>query len=72
MVSGSARFRRDDTVETQRAKVQLVDEHIDYPHRVGVRHVIIQALGQQRALASTLALDETLHGLPPLWNPPTA
>ncbi|MNN75101.1 hypothetical protein D3C81_1913720 [compost metagenome] len=66
MVGRSASFRRDDTVETQRAKVEFIDEHIDHPHRVGVRHVIIQAFGQQRALTSTLSLDETLHGQPPL------
>ncbi|MCY1494706.1 hypothetical protein D9M68_285850 [compost metagenome] len=65
MVSGPTGFRGDDTFETQSAKVEFIDEHIDDPHRVSVRHVIIQALGQQRALASTLALDETLHGLPP-------
>ncbi|MOA00449.1 hypothetical protein D3C78_1198110 [compost metagenome] len=66
MVSGPAGFRRDDTLETQPAEVEFIDEHIDHPHRVGVRHVIIQALGQQRALTSTLSLDETLHGQPPL------
>ncbi|MNO00314.1 hypothetical protein D3C81_2201810 [compost metagenome] len=65
MVSRPTGFCGDDPVKTESAKVEFIDEHIDYPHRVGVRHVIIQALGQQCALASTLALDETLHVLPP-------
>lgn len=44
-----------------------IDEHIDHPHRVGVRDVVIQALGQQRALASMYSLDKALHG-PPLLS----
>ncbi|MNC50857.1 hypothetical protein D3C75_1001230 [compost metagenome] len=66
MVGRSASFRRDDTVETQRAKIELIDENIDHPHRVGVRHVVIQALGKQRALPSVLSLDKALHWPPPL------
>ncbi|AIN61280.1 hypothetical protein HMPREF2886_22945 [Pseudomonas sp. HMSC066A08] len=64
MVSGATCFSRDDALETQLAKVEFIDENIDHPHRVGVRHVVIQALGKQRALASMLSLDKTLH-----WRP---
>ncbi len=48
MVSGPTCFSRDDTLETQLAKVEFIDENTDHPHRVGVRHVVIQALGKQR------------------------
>ena len=51
-------------IETQLAKIEFIDENIDHPHRVGVRHVVIQALGKQRALASMLSLDKTLHRHP--------
>lgn len=34
MVGRPTCFNRDDTVETQLAKVELIDENIDYSHRV--------------------------------------
>jgi len=71
MVGRPAGFRRDDTLETQLAKVEFIDENIDHPHRVGVRHIVIQALGKQRALASALSLDKTLHRRPPLISNPS-
>ncbi len=46
MVSGATGFCRDDTVEAQPTEVKFIDEHIDYSNRVGVRDVVIQALGQ--------------------------
>ena len=64
MVGGATCFSRDDTIEAQQAKVEFIDENIDHPYRVGVRHIVIQALGKQRALASMLSLDKTLH-----WRP---
>ncbi len=66
MVGGSTSFSRDDTLETQLAKVEFIDKNIDHSHRVGFRHVVIQALGKQRALASMLFLDKSLHRHPPL------
>ena len=71
MVRGPTCFSRDDTLETQLAKVELIDENIDHPYRVGVRHVVIQALGKQRALASMLSLDKTLHWRPLLISNPS-
>ncbi|MCY1430453.1 hypothetical protein D9M71_464020 [compost metagenome] len=66
MVSRPTGVGRDDPVKTESAEVEFIDEHIDHPHRIGVCRVVIQALGQQCALASTLALDEALHAPPPL------
>ena len=43
------------------AQIELVDEDVDHPNRVVLGDVVVQALGQQRDLASVLALDESLH-----------
>ena len=66
MVSGPTCFRRDDTLETQLAKVECIDENIDHPHWVGIRQVVIQTLGKQHALASMFSLDKALDWYPPL------
>ncbi|GLF43335.1 hypothetical protein VNPA141709_60990 [Pseudomonas aeruginosa] len=66
MIRRAASFGGNHAAETQPPEIEFIDEHIDYSHRIGVRDVIIQSLGQQCALASMLALDETLHGLSPL------
>ncbi|MCY1511116.1 hypothetical protein D9M68_455110 [compost metagenome] len=62
MVGRPTGFCGDDPVKTESAEVEFIDEHIDHPHRIGVCDVVIQALGQQCALASMFSLDETLHG----------
>ena len=51
-------------VEPQRPQVQLVDEHVDHPDRVLLRHVVIQILRKQNALPAILTLDEALHLTP--------
>ncbi|MDT4868107.1 hypothetical protein FQZ97_1030530 [compost metagenome] len=56
MVGGPTCFSRDDA-----AKIEFIDKNIDHPYRVGVRHIVIQALGKQRVLTSMLSLDKTLH-----------
>ncbi|MCY1311883.1 hypothetical protein D9M70_622470 [compost metagenome] len=66
MVSRPAGYCGDGPVKTESAEVEFIDEYIDHSHRIGVCHVVVQVLGQQCALASTLTLDETLHGPPPL------
>ncbi len=66
VIRRAASFGGNHAAETQPPEIEFIDEHIDYSHRIGVRDVIIQSLGQQCALASMLALDETLHGLSPL------
>lgn len=44
MVSRSTCFSRYDAFKTKLAEVEFTDEHIDYPQRVSVRHIVIQAL----------------------------
>ena len=45
-------------------KVQFIDEHIDHPDRVLLRHIIIQILREQNALPTVFTLNETLHHNP--------
>ncbi len=66
MVIGLTCFHLDDTVETQLAKVEFIDENIDHSYWGGVRHIVIQSLGKQRTLASMLSLDITFHTPRPL------
>lgn len=61
MVGRPTSFSRDDAIETQLAKIEFIDENIAPPYRVGVHHVVIQALGKQRALTSMLSPDKALH-----------
>lgn len=63
VVRRAASFGGNHATDAQQTKIEFIDKHIDYSHRIGVRDVIIQALGQQCALTSVLALDVTLHGL---------
>jgi hypothetical protein len=44
VASGSAPFK------AQILQIQLIDEYIDYPHRVVLGDVIVQHFGKQRAL----------------------
>ncbi len=46
MVCRAASFGGCRAIGTQLAKVQFIDEYIEHPHRIGVRDLIIQALGQ--------------------------
>jgi hypothetical protein len=50
-----------DALEPQNPQVQLVDEHVNHPYRVVVRHVLIQKLRKQDTLPAILTLNETLH-----------
>ena len=34
------------TVKAQRPEIQLIDKHVDHPHRVVLSNVVIQILGK--------------------------
>jgi hypothetical protein len=51
----------DDTVEAQCRQIQFVDERFNNPDRVVLRHVVIQAVREQRSLPPVLAFHETFH-----------
>ena len=64
MIAGPPGRLGNHAREPQRPQVQLVDEHVDHPDRVLLRHVVIQELGKQDALTAILTLDEALHRRP--------
>ena len=64
MVGRPARRLRHNAREPQRRQVQLVDEHVDHPDRVVLRHIVIQILRKQNALPAVLTLDEATHRKP--------
>src|ERR1700730_9673077 len=53
------------TVKAQRPEIQLIDKHVDHPHRVVLSNVVIQILGKQNALSTDFTLDEARHLTPP-------
>src|ERR1700704_3810984 len=52
------------TVKAQRPEIQLIDKHVDHPHRVVLSNVVIQILGKQNALSTVFTLDEARHLTP--------
>ena len=56
-----------DTLETQFAQIEMLDEGINDPDRIVLRDVIIEMFRKQGALASVLTLNKTLHGRPLLY-----
>src|SRR5580704_13287859 len=53
------------TVKAQRPEIQLIDKHVDHPHRVVLSNEVIQILGKQNALSTDFTLDEARHLTPP-------
>ena len=47
--------------EAQEGKVKFIHVYIDYPHWIILGHVVVQELGQRRALATVFAFDKALH-----------
>src|ERR1700740_800805 len=52
------------TVKAPRPEIQLIDKHVDHPHRVVLSNVVIQILGKQNALYTVFTLDEARHLTP--------
>src|SRR6516165_8197964 len=63
MVSWASGGLGHDTVEPQCRQIQFVDERFNNPDRVVLRHVVIQAVRQQRSLPPVLAF--TKRFIPP-------
>ncbi len=61
MVGRSARRLRHDTGEPQGRKVQFIDEHVDHPNRILLRHVLIEIFRKQHPLPAILTLDKATH-----------
>src|SRR5215467_15956134 len=56
----------DDTVEAQCRQIQLVDERFNNPDRVVLRHVVIQAVREQRSCSRSS--PSTKRFIPPSPN----
>ena len=65
MVSRAPSGLGDDTLEPQCRQIQFVDERFNNPDRVVLRHVVIQAVREQRSLPPVLAFHETFHPASP-------
>jgi hypothetical protein len=61
MVSRASGGLGDYTVEPQCRQIQFVDEPFNNPDRVVLRHIVIQAVREQRSLPPVLALHKTFH-----------
>ena len=61
MVRWASGGLRDDTVEAQCRQIQFLDERFNNPDRVVFRHVVIQAVREQRSLPPVLAFHKTFH-----------
>src|SRR5215471_10547941 len=61
MVSRASGGLGDYTIEAQFRQIQFVDERFNNPDRVILRHVVIQAVREQRSLPPVLAFHETFH-----------
>src|ERR1017187_550914 len=61
VVRRPARRLRIHPLKAHLPQVQLLDEGLDHPGRVVLRHVVLDTLGQQTDLSSVRALDKSLH-----------
>ena len=61
MIGGTSGRFWNHTVKAQRPEIQLIDKHVDHPHRVVLSNVVIQILGKQNALPAVLTFVEALH-----------
>ena len=53
---------RLNTLESQLAQIQFINEDIHDAHRIGLSYIVVKAFREQRALGSAFTFDETLHG----------
>jgi hypothetical protein len=65
MVRWAAGGLGDYTVKAQCRQIQFVDEGFNNPDRVVLRHVVIQAVREQRSLPPVLAFHETVSSRQP-------
>ena len=64
MIGGPTGHLRRNTRKAQRFQVEFVNEDIDDADRIVFRHIVFQAVWQQRRLPPILALNEPLHPAP--------
>jgi hypothetical protein len=42
-------------------KIKLIDKDINYAHGIGVRYIVVECFGDEKALTTTVALNGPLH-----------
>ncbi len=66
MVARPAGRQWFNSLKPELTEIELIDKHIDHPHRIVGTDPVVQLLRKQRALAPIHAFNETLHDtLPP-------
>ena len=55
MVGGPPCGGRLGAGKAQRLKIKFINESIDHPHRIILRDIVVQALGQEQRLSAVLA-----------------
>ena len=66
MIGGPTGHLRHNTRKAQPPQIQLVDKHVDRPHRIVFTYVIVEELGEQNALPAVLPFDKALRQDPEL------
>src|SRR6478609_3334893 len=61
MVARTARRLGNHAFKTQLAQVQFINEDVDHPNRIVLRHVVVKILGKQDTLPTVFTLNEALH-----------
>src|ERR1700724_2879145 len=64
MIGGTSGRFWNHTVKAHGPWIQLMDKHVDPPHRVVLSNVVIQILGKQNALSTVFPLNEARHLTP--------
>lgn len=61
MIRRTSRRFRVDAFESQIAKIELIDEHVDCANRIVITDVVVETFGKQHTLRSILTGDDTFH-----------
>ena len=61
MIRGPPRCCGRGSVEAEIMEIKLIDEDVDYTHRIILGDVVFEILGQQDSLLAVFAFNESLH-----------
>src|ERR1019366_2370841 len=61
IISGAACSLRFNAFKPERASIKLIDENINYAHRIVLGDIIVQQFGKQRTLGSVFTLNKAWH-----------
>jgi hypothetical protein len=61
VVRRPTRVRRLGALKAHAPEIELVDEHVDHPHRAVFIDPVVETLGEEKCLRPIDALDESAH-----------